>query len=120
MTTRQAPDTRAITLMLVLCAVWGMQQVVLKATAADISPIMQIALRSGVAALLVGLLVGLLMWWRKERMRVSDGTQRRGLGDAAVGRPRQNLVNPWLLVFSANIVWGNLLLTDRLLTPLQR
>lgn len=75
MDTRQALDPRAITLMLVLCAIWGMQQVVLKATAADISPIMQIALRSGVAALLVGL----VMWWRGERMNLRDGTLRPGL-----------------------------------------
>lgn len=75
MDTRQALDTKAITLMGVLCGIWGMQQVVLKATATDISPIMQIALRSGVAALLVGLVMG----WRKERMRLSDGTLRPGL-----------------------------------------
>lgn len=75
MDTRQTPDSRAITLMVVLCAIWGMQQVVLKATAQDISPIMQIALRSGVAALLVGL----VMWWRKERMSLSDGTLRPGV-----------------------------------------
>ena len=72
---RQALDTRAITLMAVLCAIWGMQQVVLKATAADISPIMQIALRSGAAALLVGL----LMAWRKEPMNLRDGTLRPGM-----------------------------------------
>lgn len=59
----------------VLCAIWGLQQVVLKATAADISPIMQIALRSGVAALLVGL----VMWWRQERLSWRDGTLRPGL-----------------------------------------
>ena len=75
MDTRLALDARAITLMGVLCAIWGMQQVVLKATAADISPLMQIALRSGVAALLVGLVMG----WRKERMRLSDGTLRPGV-----------------------------------------
>ena len=75
MSTVQAPDVKAITLMVVLCAIWGMQQVVLKATAQDISPIMQIALRSGVAALLVGL----TMWWRKERMSLSDGTLRPGM-----------------------------------------
>jgi drug/metabolite transporter (DMT)-like permease len=75
MDTRQALDARAITLMAVLCAVWGMQQVVLKATAHDISPIMQIALRSGAAALLVGL----LMLWRGERMNLRDGTLRPGL-----------------------------------------
>lgn len=75
MNTRLALDTKAITLMGVLCAIWGMQQVVLKATAADIAPIMQIALRSGVAALLVGLVMG----WRGERMRLSDGTLRPGV-----------------------------------------
>jgi len=69
------PDSKAISLMLVLCAVWGMQQVVLKATAHDISPIMQIALRSGVAALLMGL----LMVWRGERMNLRDGTLRPGV-----------------------------------------
>ena len=75
MNTHQALDTRAITLMLVLCATWGLQQVVLKGTADDIAPILQIALRSGVAAVLVGL----LMWWRGERMNLGDGTLRPGV-----------------------------------------
>ncbi len=72
---RKALDSHAIGLMLVLCLVWGLQQVVLKATAADIAPILQIALRSGVAAVLVGL----LMWARGERMRLADGIWRPGL-----------------------------------------
>jgi len=76
MDSRQALDTRAITLMVVLCAIWGMQQVVLKATAADIAPIMQIGLRSGVAALLVAV----LMAWRGERVNLADGTLRPGIG----------------------------------------
>ncbi len=75
MNSRLALDGRAIGLMLVLCAIWGMQQVVLKATAADIAPIMQIALRSGGAAVLVGL----LMAWRKEPMNLKDGTLVPGL-----------------------------------------
>lgn len=75
MTTRHALDTRASTLMLLLCLLWGLQQVVLKATAHEIAPIMQIALRSGVAALLVA---G-LMWWRKEPMSINDGTLPAGL-----------------------------------------
>ena len=75
MDTRKALDPQAIFLMIVLCATWGMQQVVLKATAADIAPILQIALRSGGAALLVGL----LMWVRKERMDLGDGTLKPGL-----------------------------------------
>lgn len=75
MTTRHALDTRASTLMLVLCLIWGLQQVVLKATAYEIAPIMQIALRSGVAALLVAL----LMWWRNEPMSITNGTLPAGL-----------------------------------------
>jgi len=75
MNTRQALDSTAISLMVVLCAIWGLQQVVLKATAADIAPIMQIGLRSGVAALLVGL----TMWWRKEPLSLRDGTLRPGV-----------------------------------------
>ncbi len=75
MSSRQALDPRAVTLMLVLCAVWGLQQVVLKATVNDISPIMQIALRSGGAALLVAL----VMWWRGERMDWRDGTLPAGV-----------------------------------------
>ena len=57
MTTRKALDARSSVLMLTLCLTWGLQQVVLKATATDIAPVMQIALRSGVAALLVALLM---------------------------------------------------------------
>jgi len=75
MTTRHALDARASSLMLLLCLLWGLQQVVLKATAHDIAPVMQIALRSGVAAVLVAL----LMWWRKERMSITDGTLPAGL-----------------------------------------
>jgi drug/metabolite transporter (DMT)-like permease len=70
MDSRKALDARAIGLMLVLCAIWGLQQVVLKATAGDIAPIFQIALRSGVAAVLVGV----VMLARRERMSRADGT----------------------------------------------
>ena len=38
--------------MVVLCLTWSLQQIVLKATAADFSPILQIAVRSGIAAAL--------------------------------------------------------------------
>ncbi|CAD9196398.1 DMT family transporter [Acinetobacter bohemicus] len=50
---RKGLDACASSLMIVLCIVWGLQQVVLKIAAADISPIMQIAIRSGLSALLV-------------------------------------------------------------------
>ena len=48
-------DGRASILMLVLCTIWGLQQIALKAAAPDMAPVMQIGLRSGVAAILVGL-----------------------------------------------------------------
>jgi drug/metabolite transporter (DMT)-like permease len=75
MDSRKALDGQAIAWMVVLCMVWSLQQIVLKATAADIAPMMQIGLRSGAAAVLVGL----VMLWRGERMQVSDNTWRPGL-----------------------------------------
>ena len=50
---RKDLDQTASSLMIVLCMVWGLQQVILKMAASDISPLMQIALRSGLAALLL-------------------------------------------------------------------
>lgn len=75
MDSRKTLDATSISLMVVLCLIWGLTQVVLKMAAADITPLMQIALRSGVAALLVGL----LMLARKERLAIADGTWRPGL-----------------------------------------
>ncbi|MGE4368159.1 MAG: DMT family transporter [Burkholderiaceae bacterium] len=57
MSDRIALDARGAGLMTLLCFTWGLQQAVLKLAAPDVSPLMQIAVRSGVAALLVGLLV---------------------------------------------------------------
>lgn len=54
MNQRRPPDGRATVLMVLLCAIWGMQQIAIKAAAPDMSPILQIGLRSGLAALLVG------------------------------------------------------------------
>ncbi len=50
---RTPVDGFATAIMLVLCVVWGAQQVAMKAVAGDISPMMQVALRSGIAAVLV-------------------------------------------------------------------
>ncbi len=50
---RKALDAKASGLMIVLCMIWGLQQVILKMAAPDISPLMQIALRSGLAAILL-------------------------------------------------------------------
>jgi drug/metabolite transporter (DMT)-like permease len=62
-------------LMLLLCMIWGLQQVVLKAAAPDVAPLLQLALRSGISALLVGLAMVL----RGERLALGDGTWRPGL-----------------------------------------
>ncbi|APW41202.1 DMT family transporter [Rhodoferax saidenbachensis] len=75
MDTRKALDSQAIGCMLVLCALWALQQVTLKATAQDIAPIFLIGLRSGVAAFLVWL----VMLWRGERLGLHDGSWRPGL-----------------------------------------
>ena len=62
MDTRKALDSKGMGIMLLLCMVWGLQGVELKATASHIAPLFQIALRSGIAALLIIL----LMLWRRE------------------------------------------------------
>jgi len=55
--------------------IWGLQQSVLKLAAPDIAPIMLIALRSGLAALLVAV----LMIWQKEQATFLAATWRAGL-----------------------------------------
>jgi len=69
-------DAAAITLMLLLTALWGFQQVTIKVIAADVSFVMQAAIRSLVATLL------LLAWSRltKESLWGRDGTLAAGLG----------------------------------------
>lgn len=73
--TRQPLDSRAVGLMLVLCLIWALQQIGLKATADDFSPVLQIALRSAVAAVCVWL----YMRSRGERMDFSGGTWKPGM-----------------------------------------
>ena len=50
---RRAPDTFAIALMVLLCAIWGLQQVAIKSTNGALGPMLQAGLRSTIAALLV-------------------------------------------------------------------
>ncbi len=75
MDTRQPLDGTAYGLMLALCFVWGLQQIVLKLAAPDVSPVMQVAMRSVVSALCVGV----LMYRRGERVFFRDPTWRPGL-----------------------------------------
>lgn len=60
---RKPLDTLATTLMLVLCFIWSLQQIAIKVIAAQMAPTLQIALRSGVAFVLVAA----VMRWRGER-----------------------------------------------------
>lgn len=68
-------DSRAVTLLLVCCLLWGLQQIVVKATLPLMPPIAQAALRSGVAALLVWAWA----WWRGIPLFSRDGTGWPGL-----------------------------------------
>ena len=74
-TTRKPIDGFAAGTMLLLCAIWGAQQVAIKLAAPDVAPIMQVALRSGLSALLVA---GLMIW-RGGRLSLRDRTARPGL-----------------------------------------
>lgn len=71
----QAIDRRATGLMVTLCLIWGLQQVAIKIIADDIAPIMQIALRSAVAVILVGLLI----WMRREKINWAEGYWKPGI-----------------------------------------
>lgn len=73
--TRRPLDTLATGVMLLLCVCWGFQQIAIKLVAADISPIMQVGLRSAFAALVLGVVV-----WRGEGARaLRDGTLGAGV-----------------------------------------
>ena len=63
-------DSLAVGVLLTLCASWGFQQVAIKIIAADISPVMQSAIRSVGATLLVSVWV----LSRGERLIERDGT----------------------------------------------
>ena len=75
MNSRIAPGPAAFGLMVLLCAIWGMQQVSIKVASAGISPILQAGLRSGVAALLV------FAWarWRGITLFAHDQSLKPGL-----------------------------------------
>lgn len=75
MDTRKQVDSFAFGLMTLLCILWAFQQVVIKAAAVDVSPVLQICLRSGISAVLVIA----LMRWRREPLNLADGTWRPGL-----------------------------------------
>ena len=68
-------DGQAIVILLVCCAFWGVQQVLVKATLPELAPVFQAALR------FVGATVLLLLWcaWRGVPLFARDGTLWPGL-----------------------------------------
>lgn len=75
MNQRIAPGPAAFGLMVLLCAIWGFQQVAMKFASAEISPILQAGLRSGLGAVLV------YAWarWRGVALFARDQSLRPGL-----------------------------------------
>ncbi|RLJ65070.1 DMT family transporter [Sulfurisoma sediminicola] len=75
MNARLAPGPAAFALMVLLCAVWGFQQVAIKIAGAGVSPLLQVGLRSAIAAVLVFLWMRL----RGQPLAARDGSFRPGL-----------------------------------------
>lgn len=75
MNERVAPGPAAFGLMVLLCAIWGLQQVAIKLASAEISPILQAGLRSAFGAFLV------YAWarWRGIGLFARDRSLRPGL-----------------------------------------
>lgn len=67
---RKDLDRYGTIVMIILCAVLGLHQVAIKAAAPDIAPILQIALRSGLSAILVAIVI----FGSKEKFNLRDGT----------------------------------------------
>ena len=72
---RRALDLRAVVLVLLLCVIWGIQQVAIKFVAADVPPVMQLAVRFAGAAVVFGFWVAAT----EGRRAFGDGTLRSGL-----------------------------------------
>lgn len=61
--------------MVVLCVIWGFQQVAIKFSAPDMSPVFQVGIRSALAAVLIAM----VMIGRRQSLSLRDGTLRPGL-----------------------------------------
>jgi len=73
--TRRPLDLRAVLIVVALSVIWGVQQVAMKAVAADVAPTMQLAVRFSGAAIFFGVWV----FMREGRAALADGTMRSGL-----------------------------------------
>lgn len=73
---RRPVDATAFGIMLVLCLCWGFQQVAIKLAAPDVTTVMQIAIRSGFTAVVLGL----YLVWKGGLKQFQDGSMLPGLG----------------------------------------
>lgn len=72
---RQPLDARAVSLMVLLCILWGGQQSVIKLVADDMAPTLQISLRSGIGLVLIAA----FMAWRGISFALHRGPWRAGI-----------------------------------------
>jgi drug/metabolite transporter (DMT)-like permease len=72
---RKSLDGTGAAIMTLVCMVLGLHQVAIKIAAPDIAPILQIAIRSGLSAVLIGILIV----WRREGFSLRDGTLLPGI-----------------------------------------
>ncbi len=72
---RKPVDGAGVAIMTVLCVVLGLHQVAIKMAAPDIAPILQIAIRSGLSAVLICILIAR----RREGFSLRDGTLVPGI-----------------------------------------
>lgn len=72
---RKTVDGFAVSIMILVCLIWGTQQVAIKGVAEEISPVLQVAIRSGIAAVLVWI----VMLIRKEPFHHMGNTLKAGL-----------------------------------------
>jgi len=75
MSQRTPPGVPAFALMILLCCIWGFQQITIKVALTGVSPVLQSGIRS-----LAGLVL-LTLWalWRRQALFRDDGTLRMGL-----------------------------------------
>jgi drug/metabolite transporter (DMT)-like permease len=68
-------DAFALATMVVLCALWGSNQGILKLTAREVHPVLQVGLRCLIASVMI------VVWaaFRRERLFLRDGTLMSGL-----------------------------------------
>ena len=74
-TLRLPLDLRAVALVVVLCVVWGFQQVAIKSVASNAAPVLQLAIRFFAASIFFGVWVSR----REGRRAFADGTLPSGI-----------------------------------------